>query len=382
MAFFMDDVVNLIKMHSGKQDQSYGFLRNVKIKEYNPETNRVIVAFFNSVDNDWTMISNWMPWFVPFNGQGEDVDAATGELWGMVYGPCINEHAFMLPLAGNPNVGIVIGGIFTDPRPPPSIDGRNCQAGEWMYKHKSTSYMYWDNAGNLNVYTDNDTNLVVHGNCNITVMNNANITVGGNTVVNVDGDLSATVGGNTSLNVDGNVSAVVGGNLSVDVDGDMIAVAGGTVSVNADGDLVLSVGGSLNANVGGAINLAAMDNITFSTNGSFTVAAAGNMNLQSTGPIGIVSTTEVATIAPLSPNSTTHTVLIPPVLPFVFGTPANPNQPSQPVQAEIPNLPADGRTVNVAPTDNAMPDAPTNPQATTVTSTSATIAFQDPNVST
>jgi hypothetical protein len=314
MGFYMDDIVNMIKLHSGKQDQTYGFARHVKIKEYDPTTGRVKCAHFDPTTQDFTIMTNWMPWVTPTNGQGLDVDAGTGILWGQVFTPCIDEFAFMLPIQGDHDNGIVLGGIYTDTRPPPQANGSYAQAGEWLYVNNTGTYMYFDNKGNLNIYTDNNLNVQVQGNANITVV----------------GDVNLTVGGNVVENVDGNVTSTIGGNMTVAVDGSMTATIGGSMTANVDGSMTADIGGSLTATTLGTGTIQSVGNLVLQSNGSIIMNAQEIINIQGNLGVAIMSPVYAINVAPIAPYTETSTIVVLPVPPFVPNMPPTPGTPSTP----------------------------------------------------
>jgi phage baseplate assembly protein gpV len=178
--FYADDLANFVKMHSAKQDQSYGFLRAVQVKEYDPKKNRVKVGFASAETQEYSIISNWLPWYTPSNGQG--VDAESGELWGMVFTPCIGEWAYQIPLGGDPNGGIIVGGVYTDTRPPPTIDGKYTVAGEWLWKHRSGSYLKFHDNGDITLFAK--------GNLNFHAGKNMNTHVVGDITTGAEGTVS------------------------------------------------------------------------------------------------------------------------------------------------------------------------------------------------
>lgn len=347
MPFYMDDLANCIKLHSGKQDQSYGFLRAVMVKEYDPKTNRVKCGHYNPTTREFSMIGNWMPWFTPSNGQGADTES--GKLWGQVFTPNIGEWCYMLPFAGSLNAGIVIGGIFTDPRPPPDVDGEFTKSGEWLWFSKDGSYLKFVNGGNVYFKAADNLNAIVDGFANVTILGNCNVTIGGNVVLNVDGDVTGTIGGQMTANVDGDMTATVGGALTASVLG--------TANVQSGGELQVQ------------------------SNGNINILSRGLLTLQANEGIFLKSTVAIENIAPIAPISETGGAIVLPLIPLIL-TP--PPEPVKAVDNGTSGI-AGGVPVNPTPTPPGPPSpapgtplAVQNPRVTDITPTGALLDFDPP----
>lgn len=347
MPFFMDEVANSIKMHAQKMDQTYGFARHVKILEYNPETNRVICGHYNPATEKYDILTNWMPWVTPSNGQG--VDAASGKLWGQVFTPCIDEFAFMIPVQGDHDNGIVMGGIFTDKRPPPELDGQFTKAGEWLWFSHDGSYLKFVNGGNVFFKADDNLNVIVDGFANVTILGNTNVTIGGNVVLNVDGDVTATIGGQMTANVDGAMTANVGTTLTANVVGDVNVETAGQLIVQADGNISL--------------------------------LSRATMTLEANDGIILASHTKIVAESPITLEPATSGAVIP-LLP-IFTVAA----PPKPIKAEDQGtyyLTGGAPVGNPAPPGppGAVPGtplAPQNPTISDITPTSADLNFDPPS---
>lgn len=333
MTIFHNDVfANVMKAYATTMNQSYSYAKFAHVKEYDPKTNRVRVAYFNPETEDWDMLSGWLGYVTVAQGRGDDSEAGSGTLWGHVNGPNINEQVLVIPHDGDHINGLVLGSIYTDPRPPPELNGDFTASGEWLYMHKTGSYLKYTNDGDLFIKAKRDLRVIVDGKANITILGNTNLSVGGDVVANVDGALTATVGGNVTANVDG--------------------------SLNAD------VGGSMTASVLGTSNLQSLGASFIQSQGDMALLSRGHMTIQADLGVSIQSPTFVNTVAPISPDVGSHSVTVPPLAPL------NLSAPPKPIKA------VDTDSTSQQPGE---PQAPQAPVVGNITDTSADVTFTDPN---
>lgn len=232
MPFAGDALANMIKMHSSKQDQSYGGVRYGRLLEYDPKNNVVRVGYFNPVTKDVDLVSGWLPLVVPFIGIGDDTQQGGDNPWGIVYPPNIGQPVLVISQQGDFQNGLVIGGTYSYKSPVPQADGEYTQDGEFLIMHKSGSFFKFFNNGDVKLHTDHDLIFTVGHDWNVTVENDTIFNLKGNFTRTVAKDESATISGNQTLNLSGNQSNTIGGNQSTNVTG--------TITVSADGTIVFN----------------------------------------------------------------------------------------------------------------------------------------------
>lgn len=183
MPFFDGHIANMVKLHTSKMMQSYGQARFGMVKEYNPETNYVRVAYYNPETEDDDLMSGWLPYLVPFLGFGDDTEhPGDGKPWGLVCPPNVNQRVIVMAQQGDFNNGLVIGGYYSEISPVPTVDDEYTEDGEYLIKHKSGSYIKFFNDGSVTIYADKTLNF--HSG------EDTNMKVGGNLTVEVDGSIS------------------------------------------------------------------------------------------------------------------------------------------------------------------------------------------------
>jgi phage baseplate assembly protein gpV len=333
MTIFHNDVLaNYVKAHITSMAQSYAYTKFGRIKEYDPKTCFVKVAYYNPDTDDWDLLSNWLFYMTAVQGRGDDSEAKTGDVWGNVHGPNINEQVVVIPPDGDHNNGIVIGSCYTDPRPPPQLNGEFTASGEWLYMHKTGSYIKYTNDGDLFIKAKRNLRVIVDGKADITVLGDTNLTVGGNVAANVDGSLSATVGGSVTANVDGSLTA--------------------------------NVGGSMTASIVGSSNIQSLGPNQIQSETDISILSRGVVRIQGDLGVLIESPIIVETLAPISPETAVQEITVPPLPPL------NISAPAQPIKAV---------DTDTGPQESVLPDAPQQPVVSNVTDTSADVTFTDPN---
>lgn len=183
MPFYSDEIYNMTKMHAAKMVQQYGQARYALVKEYNPETNCVLVAYYNPETDDDDLLSGWLPLLIPYLGVGDDTEHDEGgEPWGIVCPPNIDQRVIVLSQFGDFNSGLVVGGSYSDISPVPTVDDAFTEDGEYLIKHKTGSYIKFFNNGDITVFA--------HATLNFHAGEDMNVKVGGNLTVEVDGTIS------------------------------------------------------------------------------------------------------------------------------------------------------------------------------------------------
>ena len=178
----------MAKMYSSKQDQSYGNTKYALLKEYDPTQHYVKVGYYNPTTDDHDLISGWLPIISPYLGLGDDTDAGSGNSWGIICAPNINQPVLVISQHGNFQNGMVIGGTFSDKAAPvPKVDDAYTQDGEYLLLHKYGSYLKFFNDKDINLYSTNDLNL--HSD------KDTNMGIKGQLVANVTGAISMVSGG-------------------------------------------------------------------------------------------------------------------------------------------------------------------------------------------
>lgn len=231
MAFFDGQLANMAKLHAAQMDQSYGQARYAIVREYDPETNMVLVAYYNPVTDADDLLSGWLPLLVPFLGLGDDTDAGSGPSWGIVDPPNIGQRVIVMCQGGDFNSGLVVGGSYSDISPVPTIDGEYTQDGEYLIKHKSGSFLKFYNNGDVKIYADEDVILESQRDMFITAGRDMTIKVGRN--------LSFEVLGTSDMLFFGDVTQNVQANLTLGVLGTMTEAVKKGITVGTDGQLTL-----------------------------------------------------------------------------------------------------------------------------------------------
>lgn len=272
MPFYSDQISNMVKMHAAKMDQSYSQVRYALVKEYDPKQHAVKMGFFNPATGDHDLISGWMPIITSFIGTGDDTADAGGDAipWGIVNTPIIDQPMLVIPQHGDFQNGLVVGGTYVLDQPNatnvPQADDEYCEAGEWLLKHKSGSFIKFFNNGDVKIHTDhdlifdvghdwmatvaNDTTFDIKHDFTRTIGNDESATIHGNQTLHLDGNRSDTIGGNDTLNLSGNRSETVGGNQSLSVGGNRSADIGGTDTHTIGAVLSVTAGGVITFNSG------------------------------------------------------------------------------------------------------------------------------------
>jgi phage baseplate assembly protein gpV len=232
---------------------------------------------------------------MPSLGKGDDSEGAAAPTWGFVHPPNINEQVVVIGQNGDFTNGYVIGAMYSNKIPPPDPDGTKTEMGEFLWCHKTGSYIKFHNNGDITVVTAEDLN--VH------VGRNANVLIEGSAVVEAKGDITFFVTGNATVvgdsavtayaqsltaNVYGAAAVNASGAATVNAGGDITALANGNVTVGANGDAVVTTQGALEVVTRGGINLV--------TPASINLIAGGKVN-----------TVEGATVPPPNP------IIIPPL---------------------------------------------------------------------
>lgn len=359
--FYNDTVTNIVKGVVTSMLQSYAHAKFARLKEYDPEKNLVKVAYWNPDTEDFDQMSGWLAYMTPFNGIGDDSEDGDGDLWGMQFGPNINEQVLVIPHDGDHNNGLVMGSIYTRKRPPPTLNGDFTESGEWFFMHKTGSYLKYTNDGDLFIKAKDNLRVIVDGKADITILGDCNLNVGGNVKAEIDGSVEATVGTTLIANVDGDLTANVGGSSTIN--------SVGQVTTNTDGNMTANVGGSLQAAVQGNANIESDGALFLQSNTDIAILSRGLVNIQGNAGIILASTVSVLNIAPLAPIPETIGITVPPLPPLII-TPTVVQTPRQPDKAVDTDTQEGGGT---------GPNAPTNPAVSNVTPNAATVDFTDPN---
>jgi hypothetical protein len=234
MAFFSDQINNMIKLHSSKQMESYGLTKYAILKEYDPENCICKVAWYNANTDDYdSLISGWLPIVVPFIGRGDDTQGDSGDPWGLVCPPNIGQPVIVISQHGDFNNGLVLGGTYSSISPVPTVDGEYPQNGEFLIMHKTGSYLKFFNNGDVTLHTDHDLIFKVGHDWNVTVENDTIFNLKGNFTRTVGGNESATVKGDQTLNLSGNRNDSIGGSDNLHVNGTITVAADGTITFNS-----------------------------------------------------------------------------------------------------------------------------------------------------
>lgn len=329
MPFHNDLMINLMKMHAASQDQSYSFSKIAWVKDYDPATNCVKVGYFNINTKDFDLMSGWLPILSPSLGRGDDSENEDGDTWGFVHPPNIGEQVVVTSRNGDFTNGVVTGALFSDVVPPPKPDGDFTEMGEFLWCHKTGSYLKFHNSGDITIVTDRDLN--VH------VKRNANVLIEGDGTVELNGKLAIYVAGDAMVVSKGNITAY-GKSLTANVTGNTTL---NTESVTAN------VLGSMTANIGGSLTVGANGDIGLTSLGIMTLEALGGINFITDGNIisvaaGAITDVEGATVPPPIP------LIIPPI-------------PSAPEPPDL--LPLFGGQSDAPPTPTPPPPTPVPPSA-------------------
>jgi phage baseplate assembly protein gpV len=184
MAFVSDQIINMVKLHSSKINESYGSVKYARLKEYDPEHCIAKVAWYDpNEDNYEKLISGWLPIIVPFIGKGDDTQADGGEAWGFVAPPNIGQPVVVLSQHGDFNNGLIIGGSYSSKSPVPKVDGKATEDGEFLIMHKKGSYIKLWNDGDISIFTKHDLNLHIDHNGNVHILGDLNAAIDGQVAV-------------------------------------------------------------------------------------------------------------------------------------------------------------------------------------------------------
>lgn len=315
MPFVNDQIVNMMKMHAASQMQSYAFSRLAWVKDYDPETNCFKVGYYNPVSQEFDLMSGWLPHIVPALGKGDDSEGEGGESWGFQHPPNINEQVVVISHNGDFSDGMILGAHYSDKVPPPNPDGDFVEMGEFLWCHKTQSYLKFLNNGDVTLVTDNDLNVHVKHDGR----------------VQIEGDLTLVVKGNATTFVEGNATTTVKGDMDVLVGGSLTASAAGSIDIETEGNATVNANGAVSVTSRlGALTLDALANVSI-------ISRLGNIELIAAGTIIPI---EGAVLPPLPP------VILRPIgsSPELFGgatpTPTPPGTP-----APTPAPPAGGPPV-------------------------------------
>jgi phage baseplate assembly protein gpV len=327
-------LANLMKMHAATQGQSYAFSRIAWVKDFDPTTNTVKVAYFNTLTNDWDLLSGWLPILSPSLGKGDDSEAGSGTTWGFVHPPNINEQVVVISRGGDFTNGIVTGALFSDVVPPPNPDGTFTQMGEFLWCHKTGTYVKFLNNGDIFIYVAHDYNLHVKNDGKILIEGNATVEVTGNTDLYVGGEMTAAVTG---------AATIYGSSLTANVTGDSTLNIGGNVTANVEGNVKASIFGQLIVDSNGNITIAShLGALTLDAFAGVTILArTGNIIMNAAGTI---TENEGVTLPPLPPVIVSPVPAIPSP-PQLFASPPGTPAPT-PIPTPTPPPPPSGPPVN------------------------------------
>lgn len=246
MAFFDSQVANMTKLHAAKMDQTYGQARYAIVKEYDPETNLVIVAYYNPETDEDELLSGWLPLLVPYIGLGDDTEAGDGEPWGIVYPPNIGQRVIVMCQGGDFNNGLVVGGSYSDISPVPTDDeGALTEDGEFLIKHKSGTTIKLYNNGDVKVFAKRDLILNADRDINMHSKRDMNIQVDRNLHIVVEGDMSETVFGGLDENIIGDAISNFSGNFNRNITGNIVEGINGTFTQAINGRYTVGTNGVL-----------------------------------------------------------------------------------------------------------------------------------------
>lgn len=272
MAFRNDVLINQMKMYAASQAQSYSFSRVAWVKDYDPESNNVKVAYFNVSTEEWDLLSGWLPLVMPSLGKGDDSEGGAAPTWGFVHPPNINEQVVVIGQNGDFTNGYVIGAMYSNKIPPPDPDGTKTEMGEFLWCHKTGSYIKFHNNGDITVVTDEDLN--VH------VGRNSNVLIEGNAVVEAKGDVSIFVTGNATL-----------------VGNSAVTAYAQSLTANVYGAAAVNTSGATTVNSGGDITALTSGNAVVGANGNVVVTSQGVLEVATLGTINLVTPTDINLIA-------------------------------------------------------------------------------------
>ncbi len=192
MAWADDELVNYIMHIANMAAKSFPPFLYAHISDYDPETHmvRVMIPALRGANNA-PFLSGWIPFQSAWVGSGWGVQFAP--LGGASYeNPDAGELVLVQVLDSDDGAYMVAQPYFTNKMLPPLV---SIQAGEGIIQHKSGTYIYLKNTGDLAIQTNNDCNVTANKDCNITAKSSCN--------VNTTSNVSVTAGGNISLTANG-----------------------------------------------------------------------------------------------------------------------------------------------------------------------------------
>lgn len=130
----MDRLLNVLKAQAGALDRAGGVAR-FGVVASSDAARHVVRVRVQPED----VLSGWLPVASPWVGAG----------WGVFCLPSPGDQVLVLAQDGEAEHGVVVGGCFSDPRPPPSA-----QVGELVLRHASGAALRLGNDGVVRVQGD------------------------------------------------------------------------------------------------------------------------------------------------------------------------------------------------------------------------------------
>lgn len=130
----MDSFLNRLKAQAAAQDQTIGQPRFGLVASVDPASYTARVRLMPE-----DVLSGWLPILSLWIGAG----------WGLAVPPSPGDQVLVLAQEGDGEQGVILGGAFSGPQPPPSVDGTNAPSGELWLVHRSGSYLRLRNDGSI-----------------------------------------------------------------------------------------------------------------------------------------------------------------------------------------------------------------------------------------
>jgi phage baseplate assembly protein V len=130
----MDRFLNALKAQAASLDRAVGVVRFGVVASADPGRHAVRVRL-----QPEGVLSGWLPVASPWVGAG----------WGVFCLPSPGDQVVVLPQEGEAEHGVVVGGCFSDPRPPPAG-----AVGELVLRHAGGAVLRLANDGTVRVQGD------------------------------------------------------------------------------------------------------------------------------------------------------------------------------------------------------------------------------------
>lgn len=127
----MDRFLNTMKAQAAALDRGQGQARFAVVASSDAARHAVRVRLMPE-----GVLTGWLPVLSPFVGAG----------WGMFCLPSPGDQVLVLAQEGEAEHGVVVGGCFSDPRPPPAAE-----VGEVVLRHQSGAVLRLANDGTVRV---------------------------------------------------------------------------------------------------------------------------------------------------------------------------------------------------------------------------------------